>query len=81
MSEASLPASSIIGDERVEDDFSYETVDESQYPVNMVAEPNNSRRSDEDIARIVSLVVQGLLPQNNRQSHGGRVETVDGIKK
>eukprot|EP00973_Karenia_brevis_P025383 3501963-Karenia_brevis.AAC.1 len=81
MSEASLPASSISIDERVENDFSYEALDVSQYPINMVAEPNNSRRSDEDLARIVSLVVQGHLPQINRQYHDGRVETVDGIKK
>eukprot|EP00973_Karenia_brevis_P052866 7348698-Karenia_brevis.AAC.1 len=46
----------------------------------MVAEPNNRGRSDEDIARIVSLVLQGLLPRINRQ-YDGRVETVDGVKK
>eukprot|EP00973_Karenia_brevis_P072686 10096235-Karenia_brevis.AAC.1 len=47
----------------------------------MVAEPNPSRRSDEDIARIVRLVAQGLLPQINRQYHNGRVEIVDEVKK
>eukprot|EP00973_Karenia_brevis_P064806 9001119-Karenia_brevis.AAC.1 len=35
-----------------------------QYPVNMVAEQVQSRmRSDEEIAKIVSMVVEGLLPQ------------------
>eukprot|EP00973_Karenia_brevis_P055252 7682285-Karenia_brevis.AAC.1 len=49
----------------------------------MVAEQDKSReRSDEEIAQIVSLVVQGLLPQMQRMQHpGGRVETVDESKK
>eukprot|EP00973_Karenia_brevis_P030591 4219122-Karenia_brevis.AAC.1 len=34
-----------------------------QNPINLVAEPS---RSDEDIAEIVSMVVQGLLPQLQR---------------
>eukprot|EP00973_Karenia_brevis_P021545 2960931-Karenia_brevis.AAC.1 len=80
MSERSLPVSSI--DVRVDKDDrrQYGSFEFPQYPTDMVAEPNPSQRSDEDIARIVSLVVQGLLPQINRQ-HGGRVENVDGVKK
>eukprot|EP00973_Karenia_brevis_P087173 12086213-Karenia_brevis.AAC.1 len=34
--------------------------DEPQYAANMVAEPH---RSDEDMVKLVSMVVQGLLPQ------------------
>eukprot|EP00973_Karenia_brevis_P087656 12157059-Karenia_brevis.AAC.1 len=48
----------------------------------MVAEPNPSSGSDEEIARIVSLVVQGFLPQIQRSQYpGGRVETVDESKQ
>eukprot|EP00973_Karenia_brevis_P088596 12285010-Karenia_brevis.AAC.1 len=37
----------------------------------MVAEPDPSRvRSDEEIAKIVSMVVQGLLPQLQRPQYG-----------
>eukprot|EP00973_Karenia_brevis_P045719 6330811-Karenia_brevis.AAC.1 len=62
----------------------------SKYDSNMVAERDKSRvrpeseiaRSDEEIAKIVSLVVQGLLPQMQRlQYPGGRGETVDESKK
>eukprot|EP00973_Karenia_brevis_P016387 2244818-Karenia_brevis.AAC.1 len=43
----------------------------------MVAEPDPSRvRSDEEIAKIVSMVVQGLLPQLQRpQYESSRRET------
>eukprot|EP00973_Karenia_brevis_P015958 2181849-Karenia_brevis.AAC.1 len=45
----------------------------------MVAEPDPSRvRSDEAIAKIVSMVVQGLLPQLQRPQYGSSSrETVD----
>eukprot|EP00973_Karenia_brevis_P087017 12068536-Karenia_brevis.AAC.1 len=43
----------------------------TQYDQNMVAEPN---RSDEEIAKIVSMVVQGLLPQLQKPSSEERRE-------
>eukprot|EP00973_Karenia_brevis_P080467 11164530-Karenia_brevis.AAC.1 len=60
MSEASLPASSIIGDERVENNFSYESLDIPQYPTNMVAEPNTVEL-EEKMMNVVAITVKQVM--------------------